>query len=201
MAGPTLPQIIQPLINGVYPTHSELTVLIQPLGSPSGLSTVVANGVSAVNQVTGLQLKGQLGIRELSYGDQMPPNLVYANDAAPIGRTRGQYSANASMAMLLPQYYAFIAALKASALGGGPNVGYGEIAFDISAQYLMSGFGASLVQAQLIGCRIGHVSTSSSAGSQDPISKTMDLNPMYIIENGQLLFSGNVAQSQTPTPQ
>lgn len=180
----------QPLINGFYTTHSEILIYPIPrgqgvLGALTAIATIAADAV-------GIPLEGSTGLRELNYGDQMPPNLVYANDAAPIGRTRGQYSAHASMTLLLPQFYAFIALLY------GPNpvrtVGYGEIAFDITVRYLIGDETNPFVNAELIGCRIGNVGTSSSAGSQDPVSKVLDLHPMFIKENGNLLFSGNIAQ-------
>lgn len=121
-----------------------------------------------------IKVKGQivLGVKELSYNDKLEPTKVYGVHAQPLGRTRGVYSAEASITLLLDEANTLIQTL---------GDGFKEQVFDITCAYSE---GSSTITDEIIGCRIKGLDQSLSQGS-DATARKFDLDVMYIVWNGK----------------
>lgn len=121
-----------------------------------------------------VKVKGSIviGIKELSYNDKLEPTKVYGVHAQPLGRTRGVYSAEASISLLLDEANTLIQAL---------GDGFKEAVFDITCAYSEGG---ATITDEIIGCRIKGLDASLSQGA-DPAVRKFDLDVMYIVWNGK----------------
>ncbi len=121
-----------------------------------------------------LKIKGAvaIGVKEFSYNDKLEPTKVYGLHAQPLGRTRGVYSAEASITLLLDEANTLIQAL---------GDGFKEVTFDITCAYSEGG---ATITDEIIGCRIKGLDQSLSQGADGAVRK-FDLDVMYIVWNGK----------------
>jgi hypothetical protein len=113
-----------------------------------------------------------LGIKEISYSDNLEPGEVYGTHAQQLARTRGQYKAEGSMSLYREEADEFIRSL---------GEGFLEKVFDIAVYYAEGKM--PLVTDTIRGCRIKKHDLSPSAGS-DALQVKFDLHVMYILHNG-----------------
>jgi len=135
-----------PLINGTYPDFASIEIKIRGTH--------------------------YIGLTEISYSDTLEAGEVRGTHAQKLGTTTGQYSAEASMTMLRPEFDDLIQRL-------GP--GYKQVAFDIVINYRPPG--GAMITDKIIGARITSTEISASQGS-DPVSVSVTLAPNHLILNG-----------------
>lgn len=114
----------------------------------------------------------------LSYEHSLTPGELRGNSAVVIGRTRGEYSANASLTAYLEEWSLLQKALMAALplLGG-----FMEKSFIVAATYAEE---ACLPKSDVLsGCRVVRVGRSYSNGS-DALLVDLDLHVMRVIEDG-----------------
>jgi hypothetical protein len=114
-----------------------------------------------------------IGFKGVDYSDELDPGIVRGAHAQPLGRTKGDYTAEASLTMLKEEWDELLATL---------GNGYLEIGFPITACYAEDGLPTNV--DKLIGCRIKKVSDSHSQGN-DGLEIKLDLSVMYITRNGR----------------
>lgn len=113
-----------------------------------------------------------IGVKEIAYSDSLEPTKVYGVHPQPIGRTRGQYEAEASFTLYLDEANTLI-----DALGDG----FKEVPFDIVVSYSEGG---KTITDEIIGARIKANDQSNSQGS-DPLERKFDLDIMFVRWNGK----------------
>lgn len=150
------PAILYPLINGVRYDWSSVDIKIDGL------------------------IYG--GVKEISYSNSLEPGKLRGNKAQFIGRTRGEYSAEASITLYRLEYHALIEALWAKG-------GYMEVSFNIFASYSEAP-PAPVITDHLLGCRIKKDDFSGSEGG-DPQAVKLDLDLMMMLPNGREPISTN----------
>lgn len=123
-----------------------------------------------------------VGIQAIDYKASLKPGAVYGSSARKNGRTLGKYEPSASMTL-----YKLDADELIDALGDG----YGEISFNIVANFAENGQPISTVE--IIGCRIAEWSESNKEGDEPTMTK-FDLDVMDILVNGNSM----VKQSRNP---
>jgi hypothetical protein len=130
-----------------------------------------------------LDIKGTkfVGVKEISYSDEMEPGEVYGTYAHSIGVTRGQYKAEGSMTIFKEELPNLIALLSDS-----EGKGWMETQFVASVSY--SEPGKTLQTDVLYGCRIKKVEDSHSAGG-DALEVKIDLRVQRIERNGKIGMS------------
>ena len=114
------------------------------------------------------------GIKSLTYKHKLDPGMVRGNSSQPMGRTRGEYSAEGNIEMYLAEYYELISGL--SLLGG-----YLEVSFDIVSQY--SSVGLAVVTDTLRGVRLTEPEHNGQEGNEG-LTVRCGLSIMYLLENG-----------------
>lgn len=132
-----------------------------------------------------LRLLGQryYGVKSINYSDSLEPGEVRGTDPQLIGRTRGKYSADASIEMYLREFDDFSSKLAslAASVGLPSATGYMEVPFDVIVSYAEDG--APVITHEIIGARIKKSDHSNTEGS-DAISVKNDLHVMVIVKNG-----------------
>ena len=113
-----------------------------------------------------------LGVKSVDYSDSLEPGKVRGNHAQKLGRTRGEYDAEASVELYKTEFDEMLAIL-------GP--GYMEQYFDIPVTYAESG--SPTTTDTIVGCRIKKVSNAHSEGGE-PLTVKIDLDPSHILRNG-----------------
>ena len=121
------------------------------------------------------------GIEECNYSHTLEPKKVRGNRPQPIGRTRGEYTAEGDISMPKSEYAALIQAL---ATKGAPfDQGFLEVNFDLMISY--NELDEPPVLDVLVGCRIKKPATTSKSGG-DAIMVKVELDVMWLDENGLL---------------
>jgi len=115
-----------------------------------------------------------LGLQSLSYSHRLEPTKVRGTRAQPLGRTLGEYDAEASLTV-----YKRDAALLLKELGPG----YMEREFLLTVSYAHLDMGTPLQVDVLKGCRIMSEEDSHSQGT-DALQTTFELSVMGIVKNG-----------------
>lgn len=113
-----------------------------------------------------------IGVKSIKYSDTLKPSKVRGTHPKAIGRTRGQYDAEASI-----ELYTWEARQIRKKLGPG----YKEIPFDIVVAYVEDG--ADTITDTIVGARI----TKDEGGGQDGpdgLSVPWDLDVMDILWDG-----------------
>jgi hypothetical protein len=124
-------------------------------------------------QVFGLTF---MGVKEISYSQELAPGEVYGTHPQKIGRTRGILKPEGSMSLYKEEYDQLTTLL---ALGG--VVGFMESIFDIMVSYqTLTNFQVDILQ----GCRIKKSDNNHQQGT-DPLLVKCDLDIMNILENGK----------------
>lgn len=135
------------------------------------------NGVRYDFSSVEINIDGTLfnGVKEITYKQSLEPGELRGTRAQLIGRTRGKYSAEATLTMFKTEYQQLVAALSAKGLG------YMETAFDIVVNHSEAAEG--VVTDLIVGCRIKDDEDSGSEGS-DPLVVKVSLHVMRINRNG-----------------
>ena len=118
----------------------------------------------------------QLGMRSIEYSHTLEPTKVRGAHAQPIGRTRGEYEAEASIVLYKREADELRSSLEA--LGGG----YMEQSFELVVMYAETG--QPVIVDRVVGCRIRSESDSHEQGS-DALEETLELDVMYLVKNGK----------------
>lgn len=122
--------------------------------------------------------KALYGGKSLDYSDTCEPGEVRGNARAQlIGRTLGDYKAEASLELFLPEAEEF--EIEVSRTGS-----LFEAVFVINAAWT-NGVLLDTIVDNIVGCRIKSISFSGSQGS-DAATKKYDLAPLYIVHNGRI---------------
>ena len=136
------------------------------------------------------------GIVSIAYSHELKGSAVYAaGSPQKLGTTRGQYTPSCSLDILAEEYENFIFAL--CALNGTPGSGYGEVRWNLSVAK-QDGQGLTLGPLyvdEIRGCKIDKVTKGYKTGPEGLLTK-LDLDVMYILENGQSLVTINPASPQ-----
>lgn len=123
------------------------------------------------------------GIKSADYDHSLTPTKIRGNGPDPMGRTRGEYDAKASLELYRLEYENVKAMIMQSA---PPGSGFGEIAFTLLFQY--ADLGQPVTADTLEGCRVENPAFGGSEGA-DALTVRVTLNVMRILENGIPLFS------------
>lgn len=143
---------------------------------------VKTNGASIVGRA----------VSSINYSDTLEPGVVRGGSPLPLGLTRGEYTAEASMEMPKEESVLFLAALVAQATGAAALLGatgsaipqgYMEVRFEIDVAYAESMLAAAIQVDHLNGCRIKSVSDSHARGA-DGLMVRLDMFVQYIVRNG-----------------
>lgn len=124
-----------------------------------------------------------IGFKAIDYNDGLEPGVVMGASAMPIGVTRGQYKAEASITMYRSEFDLLVANLAAQGATSLPlPKGYMEVFFDISVSYADDA-DTKVSKDEIVGCRIKKVNNSHSQGS-DALEVKLDLHVHHITRNG-----------------
>jgi hypothetical protein len=130
-----------------------------------------------------------LGVATLSYSDGLESQKLWGIHSEPIGRTRGKYDAEGSIALYkheAMEWISFLSKLPKPDFTSPPGDGYMEVEFDITVLILS---GSKKCNDVLRQCRILRMEDSMpSAGGGDPAQVTFNLSVMKIKRN---LLSAN----------
>lgn len=110
----------------------------------------------------------------IDYDDTIEESLMYGTDAAPVGRTRGQYNPGEATATVSKQTEAVLV----DQLGDG----FMEAEFEITIKYADNGL--PLLVDTLERCRIVGLAQSHSSGT-DALTTQIKLKPLTILRNGK----------------
>lgn len=122
------------------------------------------------------------GIKSITYSHQLDPGMAYGTSAQPSGRTRGQYSAEASMEVYKADWFDLLTLISGVQVVAGLSArGFMETEFQIGVAY-NEPLPALLIVDLLQGCRIKKAEHGGAEGN-DPLVVKVDLSVMYIIEN------------------
>lgn len=116
-----------------------------------------------------------LGIESISYSHRLEPTKVRGTRARPLGRTLGEYDAEASITV-----YKRDAEILLKELGPG----YMEREFQLAVSYAKLGAGTPMQLDVLKGCRIMSEEDSHSQGT-DALRTTFELSVMAVVKNGR----------------
>lgn len=115
-----------------------------------------------------------LGFEEITYSHSREPGDVYGTHAQRIGRTRGQYKAEAAVVMYKAEYADFIASL---------GDGYMEKTFELVVSYSERFDGRlKTITDRIVGCTIRRSEDSHRQGNE-ALRVRVELDPMYVLEN------------------
>ncbi len=141
--------------------------------------TVIAyplvNGVYHAFASIELKLKDgtiYVGAKAINYKDSLTPVKVRGANAEPIGRTRGDYDADADIELYKQQGHQFLQGL---------GQGYKEISWDATVTYSENGL--DTITDTIIGCRIQEVAMSNSQGT-DATTIKFTLSVMKVLHDG-----------------
>jgi hypothetical protein len=113
-----------------------------------------------------------IGVREAAYNDKLEPTKVFGVHAEALGRTRGVYTAEGSITLLLDEANSLIELL---------GDGFKEVVWDMTVSYSEGG---KTITDEIIGCRIKTTDQSLSQGA-DGLQRKFDLDVMKVLWNGK----------------
>ena len=120
-------------------------------------------------------------LKELSYSESLEPAEIYGVSPQKLGRTRGKYSAEASLELWLDAVEGFYSQLTT-------GNGIFEVPFNIDVQIYEPVGGRAPIYDQLVSCRITK-RDAPMPGAGDAASVKFDLNVMYILHNNNTVFT------------
>ena len=127
-------------------------------------------------QVNGFPLLGQ-EVVAVDYKHGLKPSSVFGSSPRKLGRTRGQYEADATLEITKESYGTLVAALSQN-----PLFGYMEASFQIDVVYQDVSHPTS-IQDTLLGCRIVEESEGHKA-SGDGLTVRVTLDVIEIQRDG-----------------
>lgn len=116
--------------------------------------------------------KAYWGFTAVNYTDTLEGGLVRGVHPQPLGRTRGEYSCEASLTSLLEESRDFVKAL---------GDGFMEKVFDVVVVYSEDGNGTH--QDEIQGCRVQSIAHAHASGT-DGLTVDITLMPLRIIRDG-----------------
>jgi len=131
------------------------------------------------------------GFTDLNYGDKRERVKLWgmARHHAPRGRSHGKYSPEP---VKLGGPKSSIHALRTALAKQSPdNVSYGDVEFQIVAQYIESD---ELPLIVVIERCVIVANTSGESESPDPLKEEIEIDPMYIRRNDLVLFDASEGQ-------
>ena len=126
------------------------------------------------------------GFTGLTYGDKRDRVAVYGMGKAyaPRARTRGKYSTDP---VKLKGPKSTIEALRTKlALSSADGVSYGDVEFEIVAQYVETG--EPEMHVQITNCVIVS-EDSTEEENPDPLMEEIEISPMRVFKNGRTLYT------------
>lgn len=129
-----------------------------------------------------------VGIKSISYNDTLGPTKIRGTHPVAIGRTRGEYDAEATI-----ELYAAEARQFRKKLGAG----YKEVSFDITVSYVEDGF--DTITDTIVGCRIKKDQGGGSSGA-DALTVSWDLDVMQILWDGVDSLKKTLSQAAQGVP-
>ncbi len=163
-----MPQNDFPLINGVYHSWSELSLIMAAPGMPPFRPS---------------------DFTAASFKESLEPGDVRGKGGGKRGTTEGMYDAEGSVTMLLAAHLQFVQGL--ARIARAKKIKLGAVQFTVGASWRAQP-GSPLVRAQLIGCRIKERSFDASPAS-DAIEVETPLNVTLVRVNG--LSLGEIPKS------
>lgn len=132
--------------------------------------------------INGIPIMGR-AVSSISYSDSLEPGVVRGGSALPLGLTRGEYSAEATLEMPKEEADRFLGALSVAA-GGQLSTGYLEARFEVDVSYAENAF-AVLQTDHLNGCRLRRVDESHARGA-DGLTVRFECFVQYVTRNGKM---------------
>lgn len=120
------------------------------------------------------------GVSSIDYGDGLMPGKMRGTGPNVVGRTRGEYDADAEIEMYRLEWENLKATLGVS------GVGFGETAFPIQVQYAEAN--QPVITDTLEGCRVTKVRTGGQEGN-DPTKVKISLDLLRVLHNGVPMFT------------
>jgi hypothetical protein len=117
-------------------------------------------------------------VQEITYSHSLEPGYLRGTKPQKIGRTRGEYNAEASIKLYKADYHNLTQMLSLL----NPIVGYMEASFTITVIYQEIASSGQLITDVLSGCRMTKAENSHSQSS-DALQVSVDLDVMQIVEN------------------
>jgi hypothetical protein len=114
------------------------------------------------------------GFTELNYSHGLEPGIAKGAQAAPLGDTVGEYSADGSVTMHMRTWQRILEKL---------GDGYMAKRFDITVNY-RNADGLGMITDTLTGCRFKKSESGHSQGT-DPLMKKLDLHINRVKEGGK----------------
>jgi hypothetical protein len=124
------------------------------------------------------------GFKSINWKQSMKPTKVMADGPMPVGRTLGEYEAEADCEMLLQNATALRKSLAAKAEDG---ISYGLVEFDILC-YFSEGASDPVHEVKLVGCRWESEDNSTAQGP-DALVEKIGLSVMWIEKDGLRLYA------------
>jgi hypothetical protein len=152
-----------------------------------GLAVPIINGrrydYTAIDiLIDGLPVLGRAP-SSISYDHSLKPGIVKGGSPLPLGLTRGDYEASATIEMPKEEADTFRTLLAATSAGAGSAGGYMEARFEMTVAF--AELGGPMQIDHLNGCRVTHDSESHSKGG-DGLTVKFELFVQYIIKNGKM---------------
>lgn len=154
-------------LNGRYIDHSSLRIVGLPIFSK--LFNTHVQGVNWSSVVT--------------------PSMIYGVSGVPIAKTRGKYQAGASIDIIAEAWDQMTQELAAANIDG-----YSDIDFNLVIQYQSPG--RKPFRIDVVGASLGGGSGSSKQGG-DGVVINVNLNPLYVLENGVCAYARDLDQVAT----
>ena len=131
-----------------------------------------------------------VGITGVSFSDTLESGKLRGNSPIMLGKTRGQYSAKASLEMYVDDAYALLAFIgnQAAQDPNGPFGAY-EYTWSLELIYSVPGQNSGFTHnIQIVGIRIATISDDQKEG-QDPLKAKVEFDdPYMIIRDGVVPF-------------
>lgn len=122
------------------------------------------------------------GFKSINYSSSLDPGELRGNSAVVLGRTRGNFSSDASCEMYRLEFDNLKEKLAAIGLATPGQMGFMEVSFPIIVSYCELSAANATVDT-LVGVRIKKVDSSNAQGT-DASTIKLDLHVMNILYNG-----------------
>lgn len=121
------------------------------------------------------------GVSSIDYGDELTPGKMRGTGPNVMGRTRGEYDADAEIEMYRLEWENLKSTL------GNNGVGFGETAFPITVTYGEANQ-PTVVTDTIEGARVTKVRTGGAEGN-DPTKVKLSIDCLRILHNGVPIYT------------